>query len=399
MKLALLGSDAESLALAEAALVSGHELVWQGDLANADRAGRPWLAADQGEQWEDLLDRGLADGIIVGRGATDPELRLRQVQDLAKQGRAMLTTFPLFDSVLSYFEVDMARGEGGAVISYFNPLTHHRESAELARQISHGHPQLGRVEQVQCRRMLADRSQASVFRRFARDVDFLEWVAGAIDRIGAHGAAGNEAAYATLGVQLLGPAGLPIRWSVEPSEEREELRVVLVCERGRSTAVFDAAERPSIDTATSTFGGAPAGHASGVRVAEARTVDNFCEMIIAADANPAVRNGPTSWPAALHAMEIADSIEISLRRGRMIDIHSQQLTEHLAFKGTMAAAGCGVLLVIVPLMLVVGWIAGLFGIPVATYWPHALLAMLAVFLGLQILPSLLYRDTSADSKP
>jgi hypothetical protein len=89
-------------------------------------------------------------------------------------------------------------------------------------------------------------------------------------------------------------------------------------------------------------------------------------------------------------MEIADSIEISLRRGRMIDIHSQQLTEHLAFKGTMAAAGCGVLLVLAPLMLAVGWIAGQFGVPVASYWPHALLVLLAAFLGLQLLPKLLY---------
>ena len=92
------------------------------------------------------------------------------------------------------------------------------------------------------------------------------------------------------------------------------------------------------------------------------------------------------------------SIEISLRRGRMIDVHDQQLTEQLAFKGTMSAFGCGLLLVIVPALLVLGWIAGMVGIPVAEYWPHVLLAILALFLGLQFLPKLLYKPPPIDGE-
>jgi hypothetical protein len=112
----------------------------------------------------------------------------------------------------------------------------------------------------------------------------------------------------------------------------------------------------------------------------------------------AMESGSTStstWLDALHAMELTDSIEISLRRGRMIDVHHQQLTEHLAFKGTMAAAGCGLLFFLVPLIVAVGWIAGAFGVPIGQFGPHLLLALLAVFLGLQFLPKLLYREPSA----
>ncbi len=97
-------------------------------------------------------------------------------------------------------------------------------------------------------------------------------------------------------------------------------------------------------------------------------------------------------------MELADTIEISLRRGRMIDVHHQQLTEELAFKGMMSAAGCGVLLVLPPLLLLVGWLAELIGLPVAHYWPHGLLALLATFLLVQLLPKLLLR-ASADKGP
>ncbi len=61
----------------------------------------------------------------------------------------------------------------------------------------------------------------------------------------------------------------------------------------------------------------------------------------------------------------------------------------MAFKGTMSAAGCGVLLILPPLLLTAGWIAELLGLSVAKYWPHALLLLLAIFLLFQFLPSLL----------
>ena len=70
--------------------------------------------------------------------------------------------------------------------------------------------------------------------------------------------------------------------------------------------------------------------------------------------------------------------------------NQQQLTEQLAFKGTMSALGCGVLLLIPPLLLLLGWLAELVGLPVAKYWPHLLLVLLAAFLGVQLIPKLLF---------
>ena len=89
-------------------------------------------------------------------------------------------------------------------------------------------------------------------------------------------------------------------------------------------------------------------------------------------------------------MELTDTIEISLRRGRMIDVHHQQLTEQMAFKGMMSAVGCGMLAVLPMLLLGLGWIAGKLGLPIASYWPHGLLILLGLFLALQALPWLLY---------
>jgi hypothetical protein len=275
----------------------------------------------------------------------------------------------LFDSVLTYFEVDMSRTEGEALLQYYNPLREAPALAATADWLVAGHPRFGRVEQIAATRTLTDRSRETVLRRFAADVDLLGHVAGKLNRIGAHASSGAVADYSALSVQLLGASELPVRWNVEPPADAVGLALHVICERGRETIWFDA---------NGLVNQSPVAAASAA-------IERFARAIEAEDA------AASTWLRALRAMELTDSIEISLRRGRMIDVHDQQLTEQLAFKGTMAAFGCGVLLVIVPVMLLAGWIAGLVGIPIAEYWPHVLLAILALFLGLQLLPKLLYK--------
>src|SRR5205807_10896 len=57
------------------------------------------------------------------------------------------------------------------------------------------------------------------------------------------------------------------------------------------------------------------------------------------------RADASTWEAATRAMEVVDAAELSLQKGRTIEVYQQQLTERLAFRGTMAALGCGLLLV------------------------------------------------------
>jgi hypothetical protein len=378
MKLALLGADVESLRLAEAAVAAGHEIVWQADSGVEDPAAS-WAGPHAaGGPWEALLDPQTADAVIIGHGPGGDELRAHQVQELARLDRPMLVTFPLFSSVLTYFEVDMARTESGAIVQHFNPLTESPALADAADWVAEGHPDLGPVEQVLCTRTLADRSRELVLWHFARDVEMLGVVAGRLNRIGAHAGAGDEAAYAALSVQLLGTGEVPVRWSVEPPPSGEGLSLTLVCQLGRVTLEFDSTGRL-------------VNPASDELVMESTAIDRFIAAVETSD------SAASTWLDALHAMELTDSIEISLRRGRMIDVHHQQLTEHLAFKGTMAAAGCGLLFFLVPLVLAISWLAGKFGVPIGQFVPHILLGLLAIFLGLQFLPKLLYREPPAKS--
>jgi len=291
-------------------------------------------------------------------------------EQLTKNGVACLTAFPLVDSVLAYYEIDMARGESGAVLQHFNPLTEqHAIISQCRAWIADGHPEFGAIEQVVWERTLGERTQANVLRHFARDVELLSLVAGPLNRLGALGSPDEAATYAGLSVLLLGKSEVPVRWQVGPLDDQPEAQLVLVAERGIVTVALEQVNAAS------------------------QAIRRFVTSLQAGDGNA------STWPDALRAMELTDTIEIALRRGRMIEVHEQQLTEDLAFKGTMSALGCGVLLLLPPLLLLGGWLAELLGLPVAVTkaWPYGLLALLAVFLGLQLIPKLLF-DAKSDAK-
>ncbi len=384
MNFALLGSDYESISLATAAVAQGHQVVWCGDTASVrEQFELSWLPAeDQAERWESLLDDHFCDAVIVGRGDAPPEQRAEQANLLAKNGIALLATFPLVGSVLSYYEIDMAQQESGALVRHFNPAVERQPIVEQCGQwILAGHPRLGPIEQLVWERPLADRSREQVLWHFARDVQLLGQVAGRLNRLGALGSPDEAATYAGLSVQMLGQQKLPVRWSVGPVQQSEHPRLTLIAEQGRFTVQFDESGQ-AVQTELN--------HASQTESTELEPVDPAALAVTGLVEALEHRNGNRStWSDALRAMELADTIEISLRRGRMIDVHPQQLTEELSFRGTMSAAGCGVLLILPPLLLLMGWLGELIGLPVARFWPHVLLALLAVFLLVQLLPKLL----------
>lgn len=378
MKFALFGADAESCLLAQAAADLGHEIIWYGDVGNVDTALHPWLAgADQGDQWEVLCDPKFCDFVIVGSGESPAALRIEQLIQLLKNDANVLTSFPLTDSVLSYYEVDMARSETNAVLYHFNPLvTRSNRLDEFASWIASGHPQFGRIEQLICERPSVVRSRESVMWHFPGDVELLDRIAGPLDRLGAIGSPNVDTTYSALSVQLLGKTQVPVRWSITPPDQTEFPSLTFVGSNGRVEYRFDknglfmpgSDENEFSPTAAATL-----------------FVKRFVEQL--ADG----LGERTTWPRALRAMELTDTIEISLRRGRMIDVHRQQLTEELSFRGTMSAIGCGVLMVLPPLLLFAGWLAELLGLPIADYWAHGLLALLALFLLIQFAPKLLIK--------
>lgn len=391
MDISILGLDEQTWPLAQAATELGHRIVWCGDIHETQVSVATQLGLeDRAERWEALLDHETCDLVILGCGTADQQVRFEQLSQLTKNSISVLSTFPLFDSLLSYYEIDMARNESDAVLQHFNPLVEHTGIIELCKKwLVQGHPTLGEVEQVVFARPLGDRSQQNVLDHFARDVELLDRIAGKLNRLGALGSPNEQATYSGLSVQLLGRSDIPVRWEVGPLEQSKKPMVTIVAKQGRATICFDdIGGKAEITTYAQ----------EANEISQLDSVNVFTSALQRVLEVVRSNEGPkSSWGNALRAMELTDTIEISLRRGRMIDVHEQQLTEQMAFKGTMSALGCGVLIVLVPLLLAIGWLAEQVGIPVAKYWPHLLLVLLAIFLMVQLVPKFFLEKTDSDS--
>lgn len=396
MKLAILGTDSDILQLAAAAVAQGHVISWVADIRPQDADALRTLApslADQATEWELVLDRGTANAVLVGRGMASSELRAEQFKRIAAEAMPMLAVHPATDSVLPYYEVDMARREMGGVVSHYNPLANHPVFVELAKWVREGHPTIGPIHQVTCERRIADASRANVIRCLARDVEPLAIVAGDIRRVSAIGPSIDQPSYASLQVQMTCAAIASVRWSIGSSAGAEgDLVMTLVGQRGSIRLLaFDNGvplEPRQWQLETIVAGGSQPQtleprDAAGVAVRE------FTRA--AAARSDAQRREMSTWSAATRSMEVIDAVELSLEKGRTLDVHQQQFTERLAFRGSMAALGCGVLLVgfaVLTLVSLFGAAEGKERRLLISSWPIILLAVLAFFLLLQCAPLL-----------
>jgi myo-inositol 2-dehydrogenase/D-chiro-inositol 1-dehydrogenase len=99
------------------------------------------------------------------------------------------------------------------------------------------------------------------------------------------------------------------------------------------------------------------------------------------------RAGLSSHPNLLdgtRAMELSEATVRSLRRGRTVDLHYEEISEAGTFKGVMTSVGCVVflaMLVVLPLAL----IGPPLGFPATIYLAYLIPPILVVFVLLQLL--------------
>lgn len=406
MKFAILGTDSDILQLTAAALNAGHEIVWLGDVRPDDvAAAKQFVAdpADRSPEWELLLDRGTAGGVLVGRGTALGALRAEQLKRLAVEGVPLLVVHPVLDSVLPYYEIDMARRETGAVVQHFNRVANHPAAAQLAEWVRNGHPTIGTIHQVTCERRVASDTRVVVLAALARDAELLAAVAGDIRRVSAIGPATLDSSFASLQVQITAANVPSLRWSVGAiGANHAGLQLTLLGDRGTVT-LRELSAAPN--TGSSWQLETVVDDRRDVQPLEsfdpARTaIERFAAAI--AEDNAERRAGCSTWESATRAMEVVDAVELSLQKGRTIEVFQQQLTERLAFRGTMAALGCGLLLIAflaVVLVAVLGGAEGLLQEKIAPGWPLVLLAVLAFFLLLQAIPMMAQKPKQRDRQP
>jgi hypothetical protein len=243
---------------------------------------------------------------------------------------------------------------------------------------------------------VADTSRENVLGHLARDVESVASVAGDVRRVSAIGPAMADASFGTLQIQMTTAGAAPISWSVRSVNVGEShIEMTLVGQRGTLTlrSADEASDARNTGWTLRLYGEQPS---------EAQTLAPFdaprvaiTQLADAVTAQHGSASEASSWDAATRAMEVADAVEISLQKGRTIEVFQQQLTERLAFRGTMAALGCGLLLVAFVAVILVTFLGGaeaLVGRRILPWWPLMLLAVLAFFLLLQAVPFLARRS-------
>jgi myo-inositol 2-dehydrogenase/D-chiro-inositol 1-dehydrogenase len=375
MKFALLGTDPITIKVAQAVAASGQQLnaVFQpaeGHLAQL----RTWAPGiELAESWQELLADGVADVIIVAHGPRDD--RVEPLRLLFQTGIPVMVSHPVVQSMLDYYELAMNREDGGGEVLPLVPACWHPAVEQLRQMMSPGGAgSLGRVEQIVFDRQLPQRTKEQVLEHFVRDVGLARLLAGDLTKVGAMATTGTEADYSALGIQMSGPSGVVVRWSVRPVEQAPGMRVTVLGEAGSAALSADGDSAWTLTRRAE--GGSELWEFADWDAGEA-ALDKLAAALDGAQAQP-------DWLDAARDMELADAVERSVHKGRTIDIHYEEHTEQGTFKGMMAAGGCALLMAALAL-LVVATTAVNWHVPLAEYWPYILVAVLAVFLLLQSL--------------
>lgn len=376
MRFALLGADAEMLPLARAVHASRvHTLVWAaelGDYAEEIAASVPRLQV--AEEWEALLTGKAADAVMVARG--DDDRRADQLRKLIQAGVPLIVAHPVHDSMLVYYELDMIRQDSGSILIPNLSDRDHPAAARLKSWLEQPDASpVGQIEQVVCERAILTRSRRTVLASFVRDVDLLRYLCGELNQVGAMTSAAERDEWANLSVQMSGPAGVLVRWSVGPVESVESVRISLVGTHGKTTlevpdgrSSWSLSARPGAEQPAEGF---------PVWDAPVAVLDRFSRAVAGETVSP-------NWTDACRELELADAIDHSLQRGRKIELHFDEHTEHGTFKGLMSGIGCAVLIGGL-LLTILAAVAGGLGLPVGDSWAYILLAVFGVFLLLQAL--------------
>jgi hypothetical protein len=328
-------------------------------------------------EWEAVLDHAIADAVIVGSGTSNEDQRVERLRRLAADGIATLTTYPLSSSVLPYFELDMIRQEVGGVWRHFNRLIEPVALAQIATWLRDGHPSIGTIGQLAWQRPLAGGDEDAVFALLARDAEVVLQLVGQVRKVSAMGPQDAGDQFASLNVQMSCANDVTVTWSAAPAANAGDARLALVGERGRVELVVP-------DDPSGARGWEVVAEETTAPLAAARSAID--ELAAAVDAVQAPTDGHTDWEHATRAMEIVDSVQLSLQRGRTVEILHQKLTEQLAFRGVMSAFGCGLLLLGMLVLLVAGVLGDSLNVPLMRWWPFGLVGVLLTFLLMQLVP-------------
>lgn len=402
MRLGLLGIDEESLAVAVLAREAGVELS-VGYAAAAERAKLAMLRDELHLEpaWESLLVGNRCDALLIPRSlprlgkeeiGSASEKREEQLRR-AVQEKIPLIIFPPACRLDVGYELEVYRRESQSLILPWIPHGNHPAWQWLAPLLS-ADSSLGKCEQCLWEVHLADRSRTAVLQKLAEDLPILRRLLGGIRTVTATAAhaethydpfapRSNLPPLEQLQVQLGMAEDIVVRWQVSPQREDETATIQLIGTQGRAELKL----HPDLS------------RWSGLLIREGTREEihwpqppslwqDYSQLI----ARPGLRSeliGMPTWLDQCRDLEILEAIDRSLVKGRSVAVHAEETSEADAFKGTMASAGClvlmFVLLVLMGVLLVEGLQLPIRNYAIWRYWPGGLVVCIVIFLLMQSL--------------
>lgn len=376
MRIAILGRDPHIERLAQAAASAGHRLIMVGPDAGPPAEGIG-VVSQRVPDWMHLVDPEAADAVAVGRAdAEQGSLRAEQLRRLAQARVPLLVVHPAVLNADLYYELDMIRQETQGVLMAYVPGQNAPAVQALADWIRECHQRGHALHTVRVERALATVDRASVLGQLSRDLVVTSRLLGTANTLLA--LVPTPQSYAGLTVQWQSAAGPGVKWSLAP--ERALPHGLLAVEASHESVELVMADDASQWQFSPVGASNPAGRPSSYDDAAAAI-----EQLEACLVSPSLS---APFTLAARCVETCELVDKSLAKGRRIDVGFDNVSESSTFKGIATATGCGLLVVALVGVLVVG-LADAVGLRLVRFWPLALLALLVVFLLLQTATKLL----------
>ena len=334
---------------------------------------------------DDALATANIDAAVIGGPFDGREETLRRV---AAQGLKAICMHPPGPDSEAYYQVAMSRAETGAVIVPDLAERLHPGVSELRRALES--QALGKFRSLRFE-STADTSEGDLAQlAFSRAGDLIRALLGEIEAVNASGDPQGEHPVFELVVQLRAVGSRRAEIRIRSGPEAPS-RLTLEGTEGSLTLELPAdLDGPARLTRRGADGDP-----------EVETLDPWdskAALLAVLDAASAGRAVHPDLADATRAMEVTEGVVRSLRRGRTVELHYEEISEAGTFKSVMTSVGCMALLsilVIVPLAL-----AGpALGIGGTIYLAYVIPPLLIVFVLLQFLRFAVRREPEETAPP
>jgi predicted dehydrogenase len=322
---------------------------------------------------DDALAVAGVEAVVVG-GASD--VRAEVLRRVAAEGFPAICLHPPGPDSEAYYQVSLSRAETGAVLVPDLPLRLHPGIARMRRALEA--QELGAFRGLRYEAAV-DAAVGDLARfHFARVVDVVRSLLGEIEAVTATGDPPGEHPDESLVVQLRGAGGrrAEVRLSAGPPTLP---RIVLTGAEGSLALALGATDNLG-GTARITLDTRDGGET-------VTTLDPWDPRGDILDVLAAARAGRRVHPDlgdGTRAMEVAEAAVRSLRRGRTVELHYEEISEAGTFKSVMTSLGCLILLSIL-VVLPVALVGPALGIGWTIYLAYIVPPALLGFLLLQLL--------------